>query len=304
MVDNARELVVVNVVTAYLYALRAKATRDTLVAQTALAKDLYQLTRSRADQGVAAELDANRAKQQENSLEQQRQEGEQDYIDAKLSLADILHARPTSNYEVSDQAAYGSGDPPQREIAMRKALAARADHRSLEAKVRGAELHVSSVKAFRIPTLRMAFSDGQSGDSPEHNNNVYRLAGVIDVPIFTGGNIRGQIEEAEGALREARALLDQNESKIETDVLAAISAIEWARRELETSMGNVVLSRQELEWTRSRFAQGIADNTEVVNAQDRLTKADDARIRAEYALGLARANLARAIGNAEVTYRR
>lgn len=30
LVDNARELVVVNVVTAYLYALRAKATRDTL----------------------------------------------------------------------------------------------------------------------------------------------------------------------------------------------------------------------------------------------------------------------------------
>jgi outer membrane protein len=66
----------------------------------------------------------------------------------------------------------------------------------------------------------------------------------------------------------------------------------------------VKLSRQEVDFTRSRFSQGIADNTEVVNAQDRLTQADDANIRALYSLGLARANLARAIGAAETTYRK
>jgi hypothetical protein len=41
-----------------------------------------------------------------------------------------------------------------------------------------------------------------------------------------------------------------------------------------------------------------------VNAQDRLSRADDARIRAQYMLGLARANLARATGAAEKTYRK
>jgi outer membrane protein TolC len=87
-------------------------------------------------------------------------------------------------------------------------------------------------------------------------------------------------------------------------VLAAISGVEWALKELETSAGNVKLSRQEVELSRSRFTQGIADNTEVVNAQERLSQADDARIRAQYTLGLARANLARAIGAAEKTYRK
>jgi outer membrane protein TolC len=64
----------------------------------------------------------------------------------------------------------------------------------------------------------------------------------------------------------------------------------------------VGLSRQELELTRARFTQGVADNTEVVNAQDRLSRADDASIRAQYTLGLSRANLARASGEAETTY--
>jgi outer membrane protein TolC len=59
-----------------------------------------------------------------------------------------------------------------------------------------------------------------------------------------------------------------------------------------------------VELSRQRFAQGIVDNTEVVNAQDRVSKADDARVRAMYTLGLARANLARAMGQAEKTYRK
>jgi outer membrane protein TolC len=113
-----------------------------------------------------------------------------------------------------------------------------------------------------------------------------------------------QVEEAEGALREARSALDENRSQIETDVQTAISGIQWALREVETSVSNVRLARQEIDFTRSRFTQGIADNTEVVNAQDRLTQADDAYIRAHFNLGLARANLARAVGAAEKTYRK
>ena len=105
--QNARELVALSVVATYLEALRAKATRDTLVVQTKLADELYNLTRERAKQGAASELDANRAKQQVNTLEQQRQEAEHSYVAAKLSLANILQAHVTRRFEVLDTAAYG-----------------------------------------------------------------------------------------------------------------------------------------------------------------------------------------------------
>ena len=98
--------------------------------------------------------------------------------------------------------------------------------------------------------------------------------------------------------------LDKNRAQIETDALNAVSGVEWALREVKTSAENVVLSRREVEMSRERFVQGIADNTEVVNAQDRLTRADDASIRAQYTLGLARANVTRATGGAERSYRK
>jgi outer membrane protein len=304
LVNNARELVALRVVSTYLEALRAKATRDTLKEQGVLANELYKITRDRVTQGVSAELDANRAMQKVNAIEQMRQEAEQSYVAAKLSLANILQAHITADFEVADEAAYGAGTPPERAAAITAAFAARPDYRAAETTVKAAELQVRSVKATRLPTLGMSFGDGQSGSTPVNNVNTYRVAGTIELPIFTGGYIHGQIEEAEGALREARAVLDEDRSQIETDVQAALSGIQWALREVETSVANVRLSRQEIDFTRSRFTQGVADNTEVVNAQDRLTQADDAFIRAHFNLGLARANLARAIGAAEKTYRR
>jgi outer membrane protein TolC len=304
LINNARELVVLRVVSTYLEALRAKATRDTLKEQGGLANELYKITRDRVTQGVSAELDANRAMQKVNAIEQMRQEAEQSYVAAKLSLANILQARITPDFEVADEAAYGAGAPLERTAAITLAFASRPDYRAAATTVRAAELQVRSVKATRLPTLGMSVSDGPSGSTPVNNVNTYRVAGNIEMPIFTGGYIHGQIEEAEGALREARAVLEEDRSQIETDVQTALSGIQWALREVETSVNNVRLSRQEIDFTRSRFTQGIADNTEVVNAQDRLTQADDAYIRAHFNLGLARANLARAVGAAEKTYRK
>ena len=304
LITDAREIVTLNVVSTYLQALRAKATRDTLVQQIALANELYKVTRERVTQGVSAELDANRAMQKVNTLEQQWQQASQSYVAAKLVLANMLQARISSDFEVADNAAYGTGTAADRDTSIRTALATRADYRAAQAEVRAAEWNVRSVKATRLPTLGMFFNDGQSGISPARNVNTYRLQGAITMSIFNGGRIRGEIEEAEGALNQARTLVERNRLQIETDVLTAISALEWALKEVDTSTRNVKLSRQEVDFTRSRFSQGIADNTEVVNAQDRLTQADDANIRATYSLGLARANLARAVGAAEATYRK
>ena len=74
LAEDAREIVALNVVSAYLEALRSKATRDTLAEQKNLADDLYKITRQRADQGAAAELDANRAMQKVNTLRKEAQE--------------------------------------------------------------------------------------------------------------------------------------------------------------------------------------------------------------------------------------
>ena len=304
MIEDAREIVVLDVVATYLQALSTKSLRDSLAEQTKLATDLYNLTEDRVKHGISSKLEANRALQQVNSLQQQQQEAEQNYVAAKLNLANTLQTSITADFDVEDASAYGTEAPVDRTTAVGSALDSRPDFRASKSTVHAAELQIKSAKAYRYPTLSVGGADAQSGESPVHNQNTYAVYGTLNFPIFTGGRIRGQVQEAQGVLREAQANQDKLRTQIETDVLKAISGVEWARKEVETSAANVKLSREEVELSRQRFAQGIVDNTEVVNAQDRVSKADDARVRAMYTLGLARANLARAMGQAEKTYRK
>jgi outer membrane protein TolC len=147
LVNNARETVVLNVVAAYLAALRAKASRDALTEQAKLANDLYQLTQDRVKQGVSAALEANRASQQVNTVQQQLQESEQSYISARLNLANTLQARITADFEVDDTEAYGLETTIDQNAALQAALATRPDYRAAEKSMKAAELQVQSAKA-------------------------------------------------------------------------------------------------------------------------------------------------------------
>ena len=59
------------------------------------------------------------------------------------------------------------------------------------------------------------------------------------------------------------------------------------------------LAQTELRLARDRFAAGVADNIEVVNAQTALQNARNTLVAALAAYNTARANLAAAMGSAE-----
>ncbi len=84
------------------------------------------------------------------------------------------------------------------------------------------------------------------------------------------------------------------------------SIAEWNAAKSEIGVANEALrlAREELDLARGRFAAGVADNIEVVSAQDSLDRATDNRIDAFYRFSAARATLARAIGRVEETFGR
>ena len=78
-----------------------------------------------------------------------------------------------------------------------------------------------------------------------------------------------------------------------------------ARRTLATLGDRVAAARagldlagQELELARDRFAAGVSDNVEVVDAQAALAEARDTRVSALAEYARARINLAAALGRA------
>jgi outer membrane protein TolC len=300
--QNAREAVVLAVVGAYLQALRSKASQDTTREQLQLAQRLYELTRDREQQGVSSTLDTNRARQQVNSLQQALVEAENNLTAAKLQLANVIHARVTAAFDLEELGNQYATGPVDRQEAVRTALEARPDYRAAESHVRAAELQLKAIRASRLPVVQFKGDFGQSGRTPFENLSTFRVLGSVNVPLFTGGRIAGQVAEAQGQLEEARVSLEEIESQVETDVLTALAAVDAAARELKVAEENVRLAKEEVDLATARLTSGVADNTEVVNAQDRLSRAEDTRIRAFYGLQTARANLERATGAAEKTY--
>ena len=62
------------------------------------------------------------------------------------------------------------------------------------------------------------------------------------------------------------------------------------------------LAQQEVEQARDRFQAGVANNIEVVTAQDELARANDNQISVLYRYNQARADLARSVGQMESLY--
>jgi outer membrane protein len=75
-----------------------------------------------------------------------------------------------------------------------------------------------------------------------------------------------------------------------------------ARNEVQVANLGVQLSREEVDQARDRFKAGVANNIEVIQAQDSLARANDNQIAALYRFNQARADLARAIGQMEKIY--
>jgi outer membrane protein TolC len=71
---------------------------------------------------------------------------------------------------------------------------------------------------------------------------------------------------------------------------------------VEVSTLGVQLANQEVEQARDRFKAGVANNIEVIQAQDALARANDNEIAALYRFNQARADFARSIGQMERVY--
>jgi len=126
----------------------------------------------------------------------------------------------------------------------------------------------------------------------------------VDFPLFTGGRIEAQRTQAELAIRELKQQEQELRNRIALEVRTAIALLESARSEVTVANLGVDLARQEVVQARDRFQAGVANNIEVITAQDELSRANDNQIAALYRYNQSRADLAHAVGQMEAVYAR
>src|ERR1017187_8539800 len=103
-------------------------------------------------------------------------------------------------------------------------------------------------------------------------------------------------------LRKVSQQEQEQRNQIALQVRTAIAQLAAARSEVDVANQGVGLANEEVTQARDRFQAGVANNIEVISAQDALARANDNQIVALYRYNQARADLARATGQMEAVY--
>jgi outer membrane protein TolC len=127
------------------------------------------------------------------------------------------------------------------------------------------------------------------------------VTAALTVPIFEGGRTHGRAVRAEAELNQRKTEAEDMRAEVYYDVRNAFLDLQATAEALESATRGRDLAAQQLTQSRDRFAAGVANNVEVIQAQEAVTLANEQYIEALYGFGVAKAMLARSVGDTEET---
>lgn len=296
---NAREVVVLAVGNAYLVALAGAARVETAQADVETAQALYDKAADQQKAGTSPAIDTLRAHVELQNRQQQLIVARNDYAKQKLTLARTIGMPPGQEFSLTTEAPYEPLATATLEEDLQRAYASRPDYLAAAQQVRSAEKFRRAATAEYYPSLDMAGDYGAAGIRPGSSHGVFEVGATLSIPIFAGGRTHADVLEAEASLRQSRQQLEDLRGQIDYDVRTARLDLTAAAEQVEVARSSVDLANQTLEQARDRFAAGVTDNLEVVQAQESLASANESYISSLYAHNLAKISLAKAVGFAE-----
>ena len=114
----------------------------------------------------------------------------------------------------------------------------------------------------------------------------------LQLPLFTGGRIRGGADLARASLADARLRLQQTREAAEIDLRNAVTTHAAARATYEASTGTTEQAQRAYEIAEVRYREGISTQTELADARLLLQQAQAQRAQAARQYQVARLRLA------------
>ena len=297
---NDRDLVVLTTGDAYLLVVSDAATVDSTRAQVETAKTLYQKTSDQHKAGVVAAIDELRS-QVELQTQQQRLIAAQNQLDIdKLTLARVIGLPNGQEFQLTDSVPYAPLTEMTLNQALQQAYAMRSDYLSAKGQVHAAELALQAAAAENYPSVSVNTDFGDIG-SPNFasSHETFSFQASLNIPIFRGTRVRADKLQADSALQQRKAELEDLRGKIDAQVRTAFLNLKSSSDLVAVSKSNVDLANQTLTQAQDRFSSGVADNLEVVQAQESVASAQQSYIASVYSYNLAKISLAQAMGIAE-----
>ena len=298
---DARDTVALVVTAYYLQALAGSSRVDASKAQVDTANALFRQASDLKTNGLAPAIDVLRAQVELQTQQQRLIAVTNDFQKEKLRLARAIGLPDGQAFQLADKLPEEPGSRQTLEEALAQAYRERNDYRSAAAQVKAAALARRAAGAGHLPTVDFHGDYGALGKSLTNSHGSFTAAVSLNIPIFAGGHTKAEEVQADAELRRQQARMDELRGRIAFQIRTALLDLQSARDQVEVSRSSVDLAQQQVQQARDRFAAGVTNNLEVVQAQEALATANENHIASLYAYQAARASLARAIGGADKT---
>jgi outer membrane protein TolC len=293
--EVARRGLVGTVVSLYYSALAAEQKLNVAKRAAGEADAFADLTQKRESAREAAHADVIKAQ-----LEQQQRQ--RDLADAniatekaKLELAVLLFPDPRTAYLIQTSAAMPS--VPERAAVAAAASNNNPDLKSALAALKQSDAEVFAARAAYLPDVGLNFTYGIDApqfalNGPEGVKNLgYSASVTLDIPVWDWLSTQHKVKQSEIRRAAVRVALTATQRRLIADLEEFYAEATAAHDQLASLDLSVQTAAESLRLTKLRYTGGEATVLEVVDAQNALTLAENAREDGAVRYQIALANL-------------
>lgn len=288
-----------SVANAYFQVLASQDRIRTAERNIASATRVLDAIKARKEAGTGTDLDVA---QQESVLGNQKTQVPplRQTLDQNINALAILVARPPESIRVSGGSLDRIVSPRVTPGLPSELLTQRPDIRRQEAQLASATANVGSARAQFFPSIQLTGQGGYQSSALvslfQPHAAFFSLVGSLTQPIFDGGKILGNFENAKARQDELLQTYRKTIIQAFADVDNALYSIKQTTIRLRLQREVVAASRRAFQLSEQQLRAGTADIVTVLNTQTTLFQAEDALWQAQLSRLLAIVSLYQALG--------
>jgi len=240
-------------------------------------------------EGMIAPIDLNRIMSQLSNLEHNLIKAENGYKLTIYNLNSIMGIDLNTELVLENNLSY---EPCEinLEDALVQARENRMEMMNIAQQRRIMEEMVDVAKSNKKPQVVFSAESGIAG---------WQAAIVAEYSLFDGGVNKAKIEQAEIKLAQVDQSEKQARQLIEFEVRSAYLNMKEAEKLIKVAEEGIKNSQESFRIAQVKYNEGIATNTEVIDAQSTLIEAETNHLNALYDYNINRAALVKAMGTCD-----
>ncbi|MBL7802360.1 MAG: TolC family protein [Saprospiraceae bacterium] len=261
----------------YYDIVRSQQQERALAEVIALNEERLRIAEARLAAGMAAQTDALQARIDLNQRKADLLAQQTATLVAKRELNRLLARDPGTSFTVDEglQPAYN----PDREALLQKIQTQNPALLSLQKSADVAALSVREAQTLGKPRivglsqLGGARTDNGAGFLLNNSSMGLTVGAQLNLPLYTGGNIRRQVEVAKVQAQQSATRLDAQRLALSAALDDQLAYYQTSRQALALEEENVVNARENLKVSTERFRLGQTNALETQTAQNSLEQA-------------------------------